>query len=124
MPAHVIYPQVASEPAGFSAFWLQQILRQQFSFQGVIISDDLLMAGAAVAGDVCERARQALAAGCNLLLVCNDQNAAQEVLTHVTFPTPELDAVQQLCGHSAFASLAELQGSQRWKNARQLLTYS
>ena len=121
MPAHVIYPQVAPEPAGFSPYWLQTILREQFNYSGILISDDLLMAGATVAGTVSERAEQALQAGCDLLLVCNDQAAAKEVLAQVTFPAPRVDAVQALKGQSAFNSLAELQGSQRWKNAQQLL---
>ena len=80
MMAHVIYDQVDAKAAGYSRYWIETVLRDQLRFEGIVFSDDLSMSGAESVGGYSERARLALEAGCDVLLVCNNPAGADEVL--------------------------------------------
>jgi beta-N-acetylhexosaminidase len=110
MPAHVIYPQVDPNPAGYSQHWLQQVLRGELGFGGIIFSDDLSMEGAAVAGGPPERARAAMEAGCDMVLLCNNPKGLDELLESlkdVPLAHPErLDRMRRQGGRDLRKSVA------------------
>lgn len=80
MVAHIVYPKINKKAASFSSYWLSDVLRKQMQFKGLVFSDDLSMLGAAVAGNYKKRVKAALAAGCDRVLLCNNQAAVIEVL--------------------------------------------
>ena len=76
MLAHIVYEQIDAQPAGFSEYWIQRELRSRLGFGGAVFCDDLSMKATENYGSMAERGRLALASGCDMILVCNDRDAA------------------------------------------------
>ncbi len=120
MTAHIHYPAVDSLVPTFSKSWIHNILRKRMDFQGFVFSDDLVMAGAAVGGSPLQRATLALDAGCDALLICNDPEAARDVLDNLDTPT----ATRSLKSMKAHQRAGEIPGfdEQRLDLARKRLS--
>jgi beta-N-acetylhexosaminidase len=123
MPAHVIYSKVDKNPAGFSEFWLKKVLRQDLEFQGTIFSDDLSMAGAEIIGSYPERAEAALDAGCDMVLACNNQQGAIQILEQANIPDSVELQSRLIRMHGQFdTSLDELKKTDLWKERSDVIT--
>ncbi len=117
MPAHVIYKNVDSNAAGFSSFWLQDVLRERLGFDGTIFSDDLNMVGASsISQNYCERAFQALQAGCDMVLICNNRPAAIEIVEGQNYYTSPASKMRysQMQGRKSI-KYSDLLQDPKWK---------
>jgi beta-N-acetylhexosaminidase len=118
MMAHVIYSAVDANAAGFSPFWIREVLRKRLEFQGVVFSDDLSMAAAACAGGYQERACIALEAGCDMVLVCNAREPAASVADAVLgYINPVTHSRLVRMHGRSHADMAALQSAPRWEQA-------
>lgn len=117
MVAHVVYSRCDPAPAGFSQYWIRDVLRRRLRFQGVVFSDDLGMAAAAHAGDFASRARAALQAGCDMVLVGNELDALPALLERVPASDP-VSALRLARLHGRDApDWDALHRSRRWREA-------
>ena len=122
MVGHVIFPEIDAEPASLSRWWIETQLRGDLGFAGAVISDDMGMAGAAVAGGLVERVRKTLDVGCDLVLVCNELDEIPALLSEFAGyvnPTGQLRLTRLRGGDTR--SWDELRASPEWRAARDAL---
>jgi beta-N-acetylhexosaminidase len=120
-----LFPSVAPEPASLSRRWVQNALREELRFEGAVFTDDLSMGGAAEYGDIVARASAALAAGCDVLPVCNDRPAVARLLDELksdTQPSSHLRLIR-MRGRAAPEREALLAGD-AWRASQELLSRS
>lgn len=98
MIAHVVYPAVDDLPAGYSKVWLQDILRGDLQYRGIVFSDDLGMHAAKTVGDLGARTRLCLQAGCDLVLVCQPGDVSELLGQLDASPADASGAIARLYG--------------------------
>jgi beta-N-acetylhexosaminidase len=124
MMAHVVFEQIDSLPASLSRRWVHEILRRESDFRGAVFTDDLSMAGAVAFGGPVERCRLALAAGCDMLPVCNHRASVVAVLEGLNVAPEPVSSLRLARLHGKLglvpSSLSELQATPRWQAARMM----
>ena len=122
MPAHVLYSEVDSFSAGFSTYWLQQVLRKDLNFSGIIFSDDLTMLATESSGEIEQRAQLALDAGCEMILACNDALSASRIADFLeAVNLKENERLEQMAGRE-FYELKNLYKSERWRKESKIIS--
>ncbi|WP_180177063.1 beta-N-acetylhexosaminidase [Acinetobacter sp. YH12039] len=120
MPAHVIYENIDPNPAGFSPYWIQKVLRQELQFDGVLFSDDLSMQAACVAGGADARIQAALNAGCDMGLVCNNRESACIALDGIqNLALPNQERLERMRGKIPQIEIGQnIELGADWQNVR------
>jgi beta-N-acetylhexosaminidase len=123
IPAHVIYTRIDDKPAGFSRVWLQDILRGRLGFTGAIFSDDLSMEAARAGGTLAEAATAALAAGCDMVLICNQPEEAGKVLEQLRYSPAKASEqrIRQMRPRGKALRWSKLQNQPEYLAARELV---
>lgn len=116
MMAHVGYPAVCAEPAGYSTLWIRDILQQRMQFGGIVFSDDIGMAAAESAGGVKARIDAHLDAGCDIVLVCAPTLVDESIRAVQGRPPLPPQRLQLLLAKPA-AEWDTLLASEMWRNA-------
>jgi beta-N-acetylhexosaminidase len=119
MSAHVIYEKVDNEIATFSKLWLQEVLRKQMEFKGMIFSDDLSMKAAECDENYMSRVQKALQAGCDMVLICNSSENAclvAEQMESYNNPASQM-RLARMHGSKNSLSHQDLRNSKKWKQA-------
>ncbi|MGC3980776.1 MAG: beta-N-acetylhexosaminidase [Steroidobacteraceae bacterium] len=117
MAAHVVFERVDSVPASFSRKWLVDELRGKLGFTGAVFSDDLSMEGASIMGPIPQRAHKALAAGCDMVLICNNRDAALQTLQQLKLEPDPVSLVRLARLHgSPGLGQKELLASAQWRD--------
>ncbi len=123
MLAHIVYQEMDSLPAGFSEYWIQRELRSRLGFGGAVFCDDLSMKATLSYGSMAERARLALQAGCDMILVCNDRNRAQRAVNALKDYSSPLSLVRLARLHGTGQVMREtLLASDEWQEANKLFS--
>jgi beta-N-acetylhexosaminidase len=123
MLAHVVYRDMDELPAGFSEFWIGRELRGRLGFGGAVFCDDLSMKATRDYGSMRERARRALGAGCDMVLVCNDRRGAEQAVLALNEHSSPLSLVRLARLHGTGRVTREsLQASEEWRTANTALT--
>jgi beta-N-acetylhexosaminidase len=116
MVAHILFPAIDSVPASVSPRWVQSILRGEFEFRGLVFTDDLSMKGVVGVGDVVSRCSRALAAGCDVLPICNDRAAVIQAIDGLKVtPDPAAQLRRVRMKSSSRWSREELYASRDWR---------
>lgn len=106
MTAHVAYPAIDPDlPATLSAKVIDEVIRREIGFDGVLLSDDVCMA--ALEGDMSWRANSALAAGCDAVLHCNGNTAETRAVLQAA-PLITAEARRRLAAAAAWAAKRRL----------------
>jgi len=121
MMAHVLYPAVDAKPAGYSPFWIQNVLRGKLAFRGTVFSDDLGMYAAKVAGGLNERVRDSLQAGCDAVLVCHPEEVRQ-FMAQQTQPLADADAALRRLKGRLTATRDEVESVSEWRQWKKTIT--
>ena len=121
MLAHIVYREIDAMPAGFSEYWIQRELRSRLGFGGAVFCDDLSMKATSAYGSMADRARLSLAAGCDMILACNDRDAAHQAVDALSDYSNPLSLVRLARLHGTGQTSREsLLASDDWREANAL----